>query len=109
MKYFTMNDGSVMRESDLAVIPPTEENADYRAFLSDDTKVVEPFDYAAEDARQAACAEATKAEVVKAKLAYIDLRSIRAIREYIAAKPDAPTELKDLQAEAVAERTAVQR
>lgn len=109
MKYFIMNDGSVMRESDLAVIPPTEENADWKAYLADDSKVVEPFDYAAEDARQAAAAAASKAEAVKAKLAEIDLRSIRSIREYIAAKADAPTELKDLQAEAVAERTAVQR
>lgn len=53
MKYFTMKDGSVMRESDLALIPPTEENADYAAFLADDSKIVEPFDYAAEEARQA--------------------------------------------------------
>lgn len=109
--YKLMQDGSVMRDADLALIPPTEDNADWRQYLADVKAgaIVEPFDYAAEDARQAACAEATKAEVVKAKLAYIDLRSIRAIREYIAAKPDAPTELKDLQAEAVAERTAVQR
>ena len=98
MKYFLMKDGSVMRESDLAIIPPTEENADYRAFLADDTKVVDPFDYAAEDARQAAGAEATKAEAVKAKLVEIDLRSIRAMREYIAAKPDATKEIRDREA-----------
>ena len=103
MKYFIMNDGSVMRESDLAVIPPTEENADWKAYLADDSKVVEPFDYAAEDARQAA-AEAFKAEVAKAKLAEIDLRSIRSIREYIAAKADAPKVIKDREAEAEVER-----
>lgn len=40
----------------------------------------------------------------KAKLADIDMRSIRAIREYLAAKPDAPQVLKDREAEAVAER-----
>ncbi len=54
MKYFLMNDGSVMRESDLALIPATEENADYRAFMADSGKIVEPFDYGAEAARQAA-------------------------------------------------------
>lgn len=42
--------------------------------------------------------------LAKAKLAEIDLRSIRAIREYLAAKPDAPQVLKDREAEAVAER-----
>lgn len=40
----------------------------------------------------------------KAKLAEIDLRSIRAIREYIAKQPDAPQMLKDREAEAAAER-----
>lgn len=41
---------------------------------------------------------------VKAKLAEIDFASIRALREYIAAKPDAPQLLKDREAAAVAER-----
>lgn len=40
----------------------------------------------------------------KAKLADIDLRSIRAIREHIVAQPDAPKVLKDRDAEAAAER-----
>lgn len=40
----------------------------------------------------------------KANLASIDLASIRALREYIAAKPDAPQILKDKEAAAVAER-----
>lgn len=40
----------------------------------------------------------------KAKLADIDLRSIRAIREYIAAQTDAPKVLKDREAEAVQAR-----
>jgi cob(I)alamin adenosyltransferase len=39
-----------------------------------------------------------------AKLAEIDTKSIRAIREYIASKPDAPKLAKDLEAEAATER-----
>lgn len=104
--YKLMNDGSVMRDSDLAMIPPTEESADWRQYLADVVAgaVVEPFDYAAEDARQSAAAEANKAAQAKAALADIDLRSIRAIREYIVAQPDAPTVLKDREAEATVER-----
>lgn len=41
---------------------------------------------------------------IKAKLTEIDFASIRALREYIAAKPDAPQILKDREAAAVAER-----
>lgn len=44
------------------------------------------------------------AQAIKDKLAAIDIASVRAIREYIAAKPDAPKELKDREAEAVVER-----
>uniref|UniRef100_A0A6M3XVG4 Uncharacterized protein n=1 Tax=viral metagenome TaxID=1070528 RepID=A0A6M3XVG4_9ZZZZ len=44
---------------------------------------------------------------VKAKLAEIDLKSIRAIREYLAAKPDAPAYLKTYEAQAIAERTII--
>lgn len=40
----------------------------------------------------------------RAELAALDLASIRAIREYIAAKPDAPQILKDREAAAVAAR-----
>lgn len=104
--YKLMKDGSVMRDTDLALIPPTEGNADWQQYLADVKAgaTVEPFDYAAEEARQAAAAEANKAEAVKAKLADIDLRSIRAIREYLAAKPDAPQVLKDRETEATLER-----
>lgn len=104
--YKLMNDGCVMRDTDLAMIPPTEENADWRQYLADVAAgaVVDPFDYVAEDARQAAAAEAFNDETVKAKLSDIDLRSIRAIREYIASKADAPQVLKDLEAKAIAER-----
>lgn len=41
---------------------------------------------------------------IKAKLLEIDLASIRGLREYIAAKPDAPQILKDKEAEAAVER-----
>lgn len=41
---------------------------------------------------------------IKAKLFEIDLASIRGLREYIAAKPDAPQILKDKEAEATVER-----
>lgn len=44
------------------------------------------------------------AAIVKDELAAIDLASIRAMREYIAAKADAPQVLKDREAAAVALR-----
>jgi hypothetical protein len=50
----------IMRDSDNALIPCVLGNADYQAYLDDTEKVVEDFDYAAEEARQAA-AEAAKA------------------------------------------------
>jgi len=43
----------------------------------------------------------------KAKLAEIDLKSIRPIREYLAAKPDAPEYLKTYEAQAIAERAVI--
>lgn len=44
------------------------------------------------------------AEEAKKKLAEIDLASIRSIREYVAAKADAPQFIKDYEVQAVAER-----
>lgn len=41
---------------------------------------------------------------IKAKLAEIDLKSIRPIREWIAKQVDAPQYIKDYEGEAVAER-----
>jgi len=38
------------------------------------------------------------------KLTEIDIASVRSIREYIAAQPDAPKAMKDKEAEAIAER-----
>jgi hypothetical protein len=43
------------------------------------------------------------------RLAEIDLASIRAIRAYLAAKLDAPAELKTLEAEATELRKAIRR
>jgi hypothetical protein len=54
-----------------------------------------------EDAVQVA---AIAAEAAKKKLAEIDLSSIRSIREYIAAKPDAPQYIKDYELQAISER-----
>lgn len=57
-QYWTMNNGYIKRQSDLAVIPPTEDNADYRQYL-DDVKEganVTPYDYEAEATRQAEAA-----------------------------------------------------
>lgn len=45
-----------------------------------------------------------KAEAAKARLAEIDLKSIRSIREWVAKQPDAPEFIKTYEAEAVAER-----
>jgi hypothetical protein len=52
--YRTMNDGYVQRVSDLALIPNTEENADFVQFLADVDAGAEvlPFDYEAEARRQ---------------------------------------------------------
>jgi hypothetical protein len=42
----------IKRETDKALIPCVEGNADYQAYLEDKEKVVEDFDYEAEDLRQ---------------------------------------------------------
>ncbi|HOG16469.1 MAG TPA: hypothetical protein PLB96_03910 [Syntrophales bacterium] len=41
---------------------------------------------------------------IKAKLTEIDLKSIRSLRDWVAAQPDAPQFIKDYEAAAVAER-----
>lgn len=48
---------------------------------------------------------AIAAAAALAALADIDLKSIRSIREYIAAKPDAPQRLKDYESSAAVERS----
>lgn len=55
-----------------------------------------PAELAAEDSAAA-----------KRKLAALDLASIRDLREYIAAKADAPQSLKDREAAAIAARARV--
>lgn len=55
-------------------------------------------------ASQAAHEKQQANEAAKAKLRDIDIASVRALREYIAAKADAPVELKTHEAAAVAER-----
>lgn len=55
-------------------------------------------------AEKAAEAATRLMEEAKTRLREIDIASIRSIREYIAAKPDAPRFLKDYEAAAMAER-----
>ena len=55
-------------------------------------------------AEEAALAVLAAAEETKAKLREIDIASIRALREYVAAQPDAPKLVKDKEAEAAVER-----
>jgi len=47
----------IMRDEDKALIPCNEANADYLAYLADKDKVVEDFDYAKEEARQASASK----------------------------------------------------
>lgn len=51
--------------------------------------------------------DAEESAAAKRELAALDLASIRDIREYIAAKPDAPQTLKDREAQAVQARARV--
>lgn len=55
-------------------------------------------------ASQAAHERRLANDAVKARLRDIDIASVRALREYIAAKADAPQPLKDREAEAATER-----
>jgi hypothetical protein len=52
--YRLMNDSYIQRQSDLALIPPTEANPDYVRYLADIDNGAEvlPFDYVAEEQRQ---------------------------------------------------------
>ena len=49
-------------------------------------------------------AEAQASEEAKGALKAIDLASVRALREYVAAQPGAPQRIKDLEQDAVTER-----
>jgi len=59
---------------------------------------------AAAQAREAEQAPIMAAAAAQARLAKIDAASIRDLRAWVAAQPDAPKLLKDREAEAVAER-----
>lgn len=59
---------------------------------------------AAKIAAAPALAKAQEALKAQADLAALDLKSIRAMREYIAAKPDAPAFVKQHEADALALR-----
>jgi hypothetical protein len=53
--YKTMSDGRIQRQSDLTSIPPTTANPDYVKYLEDvkNGAEVKPFDYQAEEIRNA--------------------------------------------------------
>ncbi len=55
-------------------------------------------------AQAAADADKRKAAEAMSKLREIDLASIRGIREYLAAQPDAPKIIKERETQAAAER-----
>lgn len=72
---------------------PQREGQEY---LADDS--VEMVAYYAEKVQQ------ENLRKVKAKLAEIDLKSIRSLREWVVAQPNAPQFIKDYEESAAAER-----
>lgn len=76
--YRIMNDGCIKRMSDLAIIPPTEENPDYVQFLKDKEAgaTVKPYDYAAEDLRQRQAAMGSNTELAVDNLIQEKLKAI---------------------------------
>ena len=98
------NSKQIKRIADGASIPTDPQNRDYAeyvAWLSTGNTVL-PVEVPTPAQVDAAASNAAKAE-----LASIDLQSIRLIREYIAAKADAPAALKIQEAQAVMARTKV--
>lgn len=86
--------------------PPTiaagkKARFDAGAWVLVDTELPQPVPTAAEIA---AAALAASNEAAQAELLQIDLKSIRAMREYIASKADAPQILKDRDTEAALAR-----
>jgi hypothetical protein len=90
MKYYRMKNGIgveskvdyIMREEDKALIPCTEENPDYRAYLADKDKEVEDFDYAAEAQRQVVegqrlAQEKAQEDLIQARIREIAVRELR--------------------------------
>lgn len=97
---------SITRLSDNASIPADPANRDYQDYLTwvalgnTATPAQTPAEITAE-------AIATTNAIAKAELLAIDLASVRSIREYIAAKPDAPVFLKTQEAAAITARTKI--
>jgi len=95
-KTVTRTLGYIKRDSDKAIIPMNEANADYLQYLKDvkaGAKVTD-FDYEAEDARQTAAAIKTKAESDREELIQERIRKI-AVTELVAEgkiQPDAEIE-----------------
>jgi hypothetical protein len=90
-------DGSIF-VNDSMTVPVSGGNRDYQAILEwvAEGNVVAPYvvpDTTVQDAKQ--------------ELANIDIKSIRGMREWIAAQPDAPEFLQLLEASAKAERTKI--
>ena len=79
--------------------------ADFHVIKNVITGEVAQFALTAEEQTERANAAAlAEQKTALAALVSIDLASIRSIREYIAAKPDAPQILKDHEAAAIVER-----
>ena len=88
--------GYIKRDSDKAVIPMNEANADYLQYLKDVKAGAEvtDYDYEAEDARQVAAGIATKADSDREELIQERIRKI-AVTELVAEgkiQPDAEIE-----------------
>jgi len=93
--------GYVINES--LHVPNDSKNSDYQAVQKWIDAGNTPADQHTPE--EAAQIESDKIkEAAKAELLKVDLESIRSIREYIAAQPDAPKILKDKEAAAVLER-----
>ena len=106
MYKLTKQNTSITRLSDGASIPLDAGNRDYQKYL-DWVALGNTAAPAQTQAEIAAEAIATTNAAAKAELLAIDLASIRSIREYIAAKPDAPTFPKTQEALAVTARSKI--
>ena len=84
-KTVTRTLGYIKRDSDKAVIPMNEANADYLQYLKDVKAGAEvtDYDYEAEDARQVAAGIVTKAATEREELIQGKIREI-AIKELVA-------------------------
>lgn len=95
---------SIIRLSDNANIPADPSNRDYADYLEwlAEGNTPEPVPPKTQD--EIAAEESAKA---KRELADLDLASIPMLRAYIAAKADAPQELKGLEAAAALKKAKV--